>query len=233
VTAAARVAIAFMVLGTAPRAGTAASPSPSKSDREARRAFQSAEAHFRGGRFAEALAEYQAGYDKAPLPGFLINIAQCQRRLGDLHKARATYQKFVIVAPDSPHVPEVRGVIGELDRVIAELDEKTATDAARQEEVVEAVALAAGSEPRPRDPAAVAPTATVPAASPPVIAGTPVLITARAPAGEAHAPAARSRWWLWTAIGVAVAGGTATAFVLTRSPGTTTLHEGSLGTLRR
>ena len=64
---------------------------------------------------------YQAGYAAVPLPGFLVNIAQCQRRLGDLKTARATYREFVLVAPDSRLVPEVETLIKQLDTLIADL----------------------------------------------------------------------------------------------------------------
>src|SRR6187402_1855053 len=89
-------------------------------EREARRNFQAGEAHFKAGLYAEALADYQAGYAVAPLPGFLINVAQCQRRLGELARARATYQKFLMVAPDSPLGPEVKRLIAELDQMLAD-----------------------------------------------------------------------------------------------------------------
>ena len=56
-----------------------------------------------------------------PLPGFLVNIAQCQRRLGDLKTARATYREFVLVAPDSRLVPEVETLVKQLDTLIANL----------------------------------------------------------------------------------------------------------------
>ena len=93
---------------------------PSEAEREARAHFQTGEARFKAGAYDEALAEYQAGYDAKPLPGFLINIAQCQRRLGDLKTARATYQKFVLVAPDSPLVPQVESMIAEIDGLLDE-----------------------------------------------------------------------------------------------------------------
>ena len=129
-----RVAFAAALLLAVPLGARGATPA---AEREARRAFAAAEAHFKAGMFASALAEYQAGYAPSPLPGFQINIAQCQRRLGDLTKARATYQKFVVVAPDSPLVPEVKSIITELDKLIADLDEgeaakeTTATEADR------------------------------------------------------------------------------------------------------
>ena len=99
-------------------AGTSSSAaSDSDAKRRARRSYEIAETHFKAGNYREALAEYKAGYDAAALPGFLINIAQCQRRLGDLAGALTTYRKFVLVAPDSPFVPQVQGMIQELEKV--------------------------------------------------------------------------------------------------------------------
>jgi len=66
-----------------------AAAATSEAEREARTHFQAGEARFKAGAFDEALAEYQKGYEAKPLPGFLVNIAQCQRRLGDLKSARA------------------------------------------------------------------------------------------------------------------------------------------------
>ncbi|HEY8926807.1 MAG TPA: tetratricopeptide repeat protein [Polyangia bacterium] len=99
-------------------AGTSSSAaSDSDAKRRARRSYEIAETHFKAGNYREALAEYKAGYEAAALPGFLINIAQCQRRLGDLAGALTTYRKFVLVAPDSPFVPQVQGMIQELEKV--------------------------------------------------------------------------------------------------------------------
>jgi hypothetical protein len=230
-----RVALALMLVVALAQLAAAG---PSAAERAARHSFQNAESHFRAGRFAEALAEYQAGYDKAPLPGFLINIAQCHRRLGDLRKARATYHKFVMVAPDSPHVPEVRSLIAELDKLVADLDGQKAAEAARRQDVPEPASVAPVAAPATMEPAS-APAAAkppVPAAPPPAAAAAeeiPVLVATPQPADEPATAPRKSRWWLWTAIGVAVAGGTATAFLVTRSPETTTVHEGTLGTLRR
>ncbi len=119
-----RRAVAVLVVFALVSGGASATAlaGPTESERIARRDFQEGEAHFKAGRFAPALERYQAGYDELPLPGFLINIAQCHRRLGELAKARATYQKFMMVAPDSPHLAEVRALIAELDKLIADLD---------------------------------------------------------------------------------------------------------------
>jgi hypothetical protein len=231
VTARARVVTAIVWFAASVSAARAA---PSPADKQARRAFQSAEAHFRAGRFADALADYQAGYEQSPRPGFLINIAQCHRRLGDLHKARATYQKFVMVAPDSPHVPEVKTLIGELDKLIASLEtEKRAREPDAPAPAPERETSVAETEPEAPAPASPAPLPAAPAPRPSADRDTLLVDSASGAAPPTAAPPPASRWWLWTAIGVAVAGGAATAFALTRSPDTTTVHEGTLGTLRR
>jgi tetratricopeptide (TPR) repeat protein len=182
-------------------AGAARAASP-EAEKEARAHFQAGETHFKASAFDEALAEYQQGYEAKPLPGFLVNIAQCQRRLGDLKKARATYQKFVLVAPDSPLVPQVRSMIAEIDGLLEKEPETSA----------------AGPD------AEAKPTVAVPAPAAPVL-----VASASAPASP-EAP--RHRWWLWGALGAVVVGGTVTAVALSAG-GTTTIHDGSLATLRR
>ena len=102
---------ALVALPPGPRSLRAAVPG----EREARNHHRIAQARFHAGLFAEALAEYQAGYQAMPLPGFLINIAQCYRRLGDLRLASGTYRKFTVVAPDSPLTPQIKALIVEID----------------------------------------------------------------------------------------------------------------------
>jgi len=217
--------------------GANAAPS-TEAERQARRAFQSAEAYFHDGRFAEALAEYQAGYEQAPLPGFLINIAQCHRRLGDLVKARATYQKFVLVAPDSPHIPEVKSLIAELDQLLADLAGGNGASASSSK--------AAGGVASPSSLASTASAPPASAVSPPAV---PLLSAAPPPSDSADrallgtpaqgaassvpaSPERSSHLWWWGLAGLAVAGGAVAAYALSSSP-TSTIHEGSLGTLRR
>ena len=202
-------------------ASATAAAGPSESERIARRDFQEGEAHFKAGRFAPALERYQAGYDELPLPGFLINIAQCQRRLGDLAKARATYQKFVMVAPDSPHVPEVRALIAELDQLIADLDGPKAT------------ATQPASSPTDSTPSASTGPAVLALAAPVPAEGTASILTSPAPPPtNADRPASR-HWWLWSLAAAAVVGAGATAAVLALSPTSETIRDGSLATLRR
>jgi tetratricopeptide (TPR) repeat protein len=193
--------LAVLVASGAAQAGT------TEAEKEARGHFQAGEAHFKAGEFDQALAEYQKGYDAKPLPGFLVNIAQCQRRLGDLKKARATYQKFVLVAPDSPLVPQVRSMIAEIDGLLEKEQEQPAPESAPEAK----------------------PQVEAPAAAPPPAAPAPVLVAA---APEAPPPSTGHRWWLWGAIGAVVVGGAVTAIALSTG-GTSTIHDGSLATLRR
>src|SRR5262245_65334313 len=148
-----RVFAVTLVLAAAAPAREAAAAS--EKEREARSHFQAGEAHFKAGAFDEALAAYQAGYDAKPLPGFLVNIAQCQRRLGDLKGARATYQKFVLVAPDSPLLPQVRSMIVEIDALLEKPARETSAPAADEEKAESTVTPVAPAAAAPRETAAV------------------------------------------------------------------------------
>ena len=191
--------------------------------REARRHFDEAEADYRAGRYAEALVQYQAGYAAKPLPGFLINIAQCQRRLGDLKTARATYHEFVLVAPDSRLVPEVQTLIRQLDAVIAEL-------AAGQEP--SAAEITAGGDVHTSE---LVTTAPVLAPAPPLAspAAPPLLAAPATPESPPPPKPSHARWWIWGGVAAAALAGGVIAGVALSSPGTTTIHTGTLGTLSR
>jgi len=219
------VALVLVVssLGTVP-----ALAASSAAEREARRHFADAELSYRAGHYAEALAKYQAGYAATPLPGFLVNIAQCQRRLGDLKAARATYREFVLVAPDSRLVPEVQTLIKELDTLIADLSSGGPGETA-------GVVGTDSPDVHASDPSAPALSlAPTPPEEPPAVVAAPVLVAAPAPVSpETPPPRSRARWWLWGGIAVAaIAGGVVTGFALS-SPGTTTIRAGTLGTLSR
>ena len=214
----ARLAGAVVVLAALARPAAAGMTAP---EREARHLFDEAEGAYRAGHYAEALSKYQAGYTAMPLPGFLVNMAQCQRRLGDLKTARATYREFVLVAPDSRLAPEVETLIHQLDRLIADLASGGDGTAAAE--------VGSEADVHASDPSAPPPLAL--AAPAPATAGAALI----AAPGPAPAPAERAhvRWWLWGGVAAAVvAGGVVTAIALS-SPGATTVHAGTLGTLSR
>lgn len=212
-----RTRIALIVVLAACLAAGSLHAATAEAEQRARRSFERAEASFKAGLFAEALAGYQEGYDHLPLPGFLINIAQCHRRLGNLQQARATYRKFIMVAPDSPYVPEVKSLVAELDSLVDNTDQAAAADAATP---------TAGEGPRPGEP-------LPPAAAAVAAAGVTAPNALVTPSVAPEPAKAGTRWWLWGTLGVAVASGAAATIYLLTGPGTTTVHEGSLGTLRR
>lgn len=236
---------------TAPGAARATQGAPG-GEAEARRHYQRGEAHFKAGRFSDALDSYEAGYQAAPLPGFLVNIAHCYRRMGDLRRARASYQRFVLVAPDSPLVPEVRQLIAEIDSLLRDLEGPTTpqpvppsasrSPLSRQEAVHPPSAGRRGGE-------VAGPTLDLSMTS--GLAARPAegdsqpgsSLSLHASSDASSAPAGswsrtgsstgRSRWWLWGAVAATVVGGSVAAWALLSTPDPTIVHDGSLATLRR
>jgi hypothetical protein len=194
----------------------------SAAEREARRDFEEAEISYRGGRYAEAVVKYQSGYAAMPLPGFLVNIAQCQRRLGDLKTARATYREFVLVAPDSRLVPEVEKLIHQLDGLI--------TDLASGGDGAAAAQIGTGADVHASDPSAPPPLAL---AAPGPSSNEAALVASPAPVSEAATPRSHARWWLWGGLSAAAVAAGVIAGLALASSGTTTVHSGTLGTFSR
>jgi tetratricopeptide (TPR) repeat protein len=65
--------------------------------------------------FRRALAEFEAGYVASELPGFLINIAQCHRKLGELDDALREYRRYLDYDSTSRAAREVREMVAELE----------------------------------------------------------------------------------------------------------------------
>ena len=81
---------------------------------EARAHYHHGLALFNEGRFAEARAEFEAGYDLQPLPLFLFNAAQAARRAGERARALELYKRFVAADPESSQRAEADQHIAEL-----------------------------------------------------------------------------------------------------------------------
>ncbi len=64
-----------------------------------------------------ALSAFQHGYELYPLRGFLVNIGQCQRRLGQLRDAAESYEKFLEEQGGSP------ALRAEVEEALAEVRE--------------------------------------------------------------------------------------------------------------
>ena len=206
-----------------PGSAAAADPSPSE-DREqrARRLYTEGEAAFNAGRYDAALKAFEDGYAATPRPGFLLNMAHTERKLGELRKARALYKKYLLVDPTSRLRDEVRAVIGELDSALADEEQAESRNAAA-----------------PASPAAVPPrtaTTAAPPAAPPPAPAAPVLIAttpASSPADSAdQASPFYRRTWFWVAVGVVVVAGAAGGIYAAQRSGGDPYHPtGSLGAI--
>jgi tetratricopeptide (TPR) repeat protein len=211
-----------------------------EAERQAREHYKKGSAAFDAGRFEEAYKEFQAGYELAPRPVFILNMAHAERRRGELRNARALYKKFLLVDPQSKFRGEVEGVLQELDGAIAAED----TAAAKLQPPAASAAPAPGVAPPPvavappPPPAAPAPApiaaAPAPAPAPPPAAPPPapepvVAATVTAPADDGEHVPLHKRWWFWAGVGGVVIVGVTTALLLSHS---SYVKEGSLGTLR-
>lgn len=109
-----RLLLLLMVcLAVAVPARTASADDPAT--RAARRHFERGEKLFALGKFDEALEEYQTAFDAKPLPGFLYNIGQCYRNLGDLDQAIFSFKKYLKLEPDASNKEAVERLIEELE----------------------------------------------------------------------------------------------------------------------
>jgi tetratricopeptide (TPR) repeat protein len=184
--------VALLVVSLASGAARAGNP-----DKEARALFQRAEHSFNLGKFREALADYQAAYEQKPLSGFLFNIAQCYRNLGEPERARFFYRRYLTLEPHTPNRALVEDLITEMTRLL---------DQAARPEATPARPAAADSG----KPPAFAPVATA-APYPPLRAAPPPAFESSPPseASLSEAPASDrpvyKRWWFWTAIGAVAA----------------------------
>src|SRR5262245_7066322 len=94
---------------------------PARADQaDAPRLFHKAELSFNVGKFAEALTDYQAAYEAKPLNGFLFNIAQCYRNLGDYERARFFFRRYLSLEPRAPNRRRVEALIDEMSKKLAE-----------------------------------------------------------------------------------------------------------------
>jgi tetratricopeptide (TPR) repeat protein len=192
---------------------------------KAREHYQRGEAYYNLEKYKEALAEYEEGYLLKPDPSFLYNIAQCHRLMGNDTTALRFYKRFLGEGPKGGNRNAAEEHVRELEG---------------QAKTAPAVVVAPPLAPRAQPAAAASPPRAQPApppASPPVASNSPpppalagssapppapadappavVLVQAPPPAGAAEnqPPKHHSRWWLWTLIGVAVAGTAAIIFV--------------------
>jgi hypothetical protein len=187
-------------------------------EKAARAHFQKAERAFSLGRFAEALASYEAAYETKPLPGFLFNIAQCHRNLEEHEKAIFFFERYLELTPDAFNRRLATALIAEQQ---AQLHTGTAPPAFAAPNL----ALASAQAPLPAEPSPLPDRALIVAAVPPP-SGAPPSTSPR----DGGKRSVHKRWWLWVAGGLVVVGGASVALLLAREK---PLPEGNLGSIDR
>lgn len=170
--------VGLMLLLASPVAALAA-------DEEAKAKFEAAETAFDLGDFDKARRLYSEAYELKPLPGFLFNIGQCHKKLGEWNRAAFYYRRYLARMPEGADTSKVEGLI-------AEMDAKAALPAPSVRDV----------EPPQKPHAAVAKLTPAVAVTPPSAAAAtsaPPIVIREAPESP------YKQWWFWAGAGVATA----------------------------
>jgi len=180
--------------------------------REAAADFKRGKQLYAAADYAGALAAFQSGFDRYPLRGFLVNIGQCQRRLGHLREAAAAYQQFLdgtdIASALRTEVEEALAEVKTAQREVGEVDPSDATP--KPAEVTPSIDPAQNTTHDPTPPGA--------------------LLSSDASVKKSPAERKKTKPWVWALVGVGavvvVAGVTVGVIFGTRSSGPS---GGSLG----
>jgi len=206
---------------------------------EAKLHFDKAQTAYKLGQFDEAIREYEAAYRAMADPAFLFNMAQSHRqqhrldhKAFHLHKSLSLYRSYLREMPKAPNRETVHKLMDELQSLISDIEnqaqhqdgkDKEARlvirgDTARGGQVeldgksIGAVPIAEKVTPGVHKvkvtKAGYRPYVTTVTVSEGSSLDLPVRLV------SLHGPASESpiykKWWFWTIIGVAVAGGAGT-----------------------
>jgi hypothetical protein len=152
--------------------------------------FAAATSHFAFGEFAEAAQEYELAYKLHPDPALLFDAAQAHRHAGHLKTALLLYRNYVQMYPSGENSKTCRDQIDKLTQAIAADDHPSPATGS------EAPPATGQTPPSPkveRQLVEVAP--QQPQLTP---------VTQPEPRPRAVRPLYK-KWWLWTAVGGAVA----------------------------
>ena len=198
----------FAVLALILVASSAARANPPPSQEElARSHFVAGEQEYARGRWREALHEFEAGYALSPRPEFLINFAQVHRKLGDYDAAARECRQYLATAPPTDLAAQAQRLLEQIE------DER-------------AHAPPSSAVPSPPTTAPNAPVA--PVASPPA-ATRPVLVAAPAPSPS---PRKRRAWIAPVVVaGVVVVAAAVTVALVFGLPANDTFKAAPLGTV--
>lgn len=196
-----------LALGLSLSFGTVAAAQPKKNadEQAARTLFADGQKAYDLGEFDRALTLYSDAYKLKPLPGFLFNIGQCHKQLGNYERAAFFFGRFVDNSkPEAANVALAKELKADMEKRQAEkaeaerkaAEEKAAADRAAAEK-------AKASDAPVAPPLTPAELSTLPPPPPPSVEPEPVTKKA----------------WFWVVIGgavVATAAGVTAGVVLSQ-----------------
>jgi tetratricopeptide (TPR) repeat protein len=103
-------------------ASAAVAEAPDVLEERARKHYEAGRALYDLGNFPDAVAQWTAGYKLSPKTGFLLNLGQAYRKMGDLARAHEYFEEFLARAPlDDPARPRIATLDEEVRRRMAEV----------------------------------------------------------------------------------------------------------------
>jgi tetratricopeptide (TPR) repeat protein len=186
-----------------------ASAARADDDEAGKRLFRRGEDFIKAGNYRAAAEAFEEGYAAAPRVGFLVNIGNCYRKLGELSRARQYYQRFLDAAPaDHPSRAEVADYLRAMDQIEA--------DGVKVEDAAPVLT------PPPTAPTPPPPLPPPPPPPQPALIDSPVppalLIKETPRAAPGSSAPVYKRAWFWAIVGGVVAA-SAGAFLLTQRRG--------------
>ncbi|MBI3180969.1 MAG: tetratricopeptide repeat protein [Myxococcales bacterium] len=212
-------------------------PKADPAEQQARARFEEAQKAYDLARFQEALKLYSDAYQLKPLPGFLFNIAQCHRQLGDYEKARFFYQRYLDTSPTRPkNAEQVESLLAQVEAKLSAQPAQRRKEAEEQERLAKQAADRERSEKERPEEAAVneealrkADLVPPPAQARAIEAYAPSPEVAAPPLLEAGPPPKQDsllqKWWFWAGVGAVAAAGTTAAIVGSPKERPTTLGQ--------
>jgi hypothetical protein len=178
---------------------------------------------FASGRYDDALGLFAKLYAETLHPVYLRNIGRCHQKMREPQKAIDAFKDYLAKSPKSgkdkvsaEERTEIEGYIKEMEA----LRESSGAhdDVIRSGQTTPPPPVQPIQPIQPVQPSS--PTSPPPGAAPPTDPGAPPaasLTTTAPPASDGDSHPVYTRWWFWTIIGVAVAGGVVAAIALSGS----------------
>ncbi|MCP3135888.1 tetratricopeptide repeat protein [Pyxidicoccus xibeiensis] len=183
------------------------------------------------GDFSNALKSFTEAYRLKPLPGFLFNMAQCHRQLGQYSRAAFFYRRYLALAPDEDSAPDARELVAEMETRAREQESRRLERerAERDRAVQQARAQAAKAEAE----AAARRRAEREAEQQSLSVRTTEALSQPMPQGMTQHGAVSKpwtrKWWVWAGAGAAAALVTTGVIMATQGPDARSTSLGTVG----